>query len=204
MEIKKFFEYLKSNVENLYLRFYKVFNLNTYDYYNLIQRLIKDVVNDSFYANLLKNYKVEELFSDDSLIRIKNYLENIEIKGEDVFKVLVTIPEILFFYDDLNGIFPIFRNNNFKGITLVTEDDFRAYSYSPVFYNNSNLNVILEGDVINNYSYLVRSMIESLERSDVKNVLAKENRIITGSLRQKFLILEKDTSKKNYYFKKIK
>ena len=95
-------------------------------------------------------------------------------------------------------MFPIYKNNNFKGVAFVYNDSYRSYSYSISSYKLNNLNNIVDNNV-NYYNYVIDSLLRSLEREDIKSKLSIDE---NAPLNEKFRSLSKDYSKKNYYFKK--
>ncbi len=196
MESKEFVNYINQNLGELYNNFKMVFMVNQEEYANILKRIIKDILKDSFYELLLKNNNID--FSKDSLINIKNYLINLNLEEEQIKEVIVTIPEIILFNKMINNIFPIYKNNNFKGLAFVYNNSYRSYSYSMSSYKLNSLNNIVDNNV-NYYNYVIDSLLKSLEREDIKEKLKIDE---NTSLNEKFISLSKDYSKKNYYFKK--
>ncbi len=196
MENKDFINYLNQNLKELYNNFKIVFNINLEEYNNLVRRIVKDILKDSFYDLLVKNNSID--FNKESLLNIKEYLIKLNLNKEEIKEVIITIPEIVLFNKLINNVFPIYKNNNFKGVAFVYNDSYRSYSYSISSYKLNNLNNIVDNNV-NYYNYVIDSLLRSLEREDIKSKLSIDE---NAPLNEKFRSLSKDYSKKNYYFKK--
>ncbi len=197
MESKEFLNYLKTNVKSIYNNFQEVFNFNYEEYVNLIKRLLKDTINDIFYQRLLTTTTVD--LSKENLLKIKELIMKLNIKEDQIKEIIITIPEIVFFANLSENIFPIYKNNIFKGLAFVNGNAYRAYSYSLSSFKLNNLNNIADENV-NYFNYVIDSLLRSLERQDIKEKL---NLKPNAPLNEKFLSLAKEYSKKNYYFKKL-
>ena len=197
MESKEFLNYLKTNVKSIYNNFQEVFNFNYEEYVNLIKRLLKDTINDIFYQRLLTTTTVD--LSKENLLKIKELIMKLNIKEDQIKEIIITIPEIVFFANLSENIFPIYKNNIFKGLAFVNGNTYRAYSYSLSSFKLNNLNNIADENV-NYFNYVIDSLLRSLERQDIKEKL---NLKPNAPLNEKFLSLAKEYSKKNYYFKKL-
>ena len=196
MENKEFLSYLQNNIKDIYNNFEEILNFNYEEYSNLIKRIIKDITKDSFYENILKNNIID--FSKETLLNTKNIIIKFNVKEEQIKEIIITIPEIILFNKIPNTIFPIYKNNIFKGLAFVYNNDYRSYSFSMSSYKLNNLNNIVDHNV-NYYNYVIDSLLKSLEREDIKSKLKIDE---NASLNEKFKSLSKDYSKKNYYFKK--
>ena len=184
MESKEFLNYLKTNVKSIYNNFQEVFNFNYEEYVNLIKRLLKDTINDIFYQRLLTTTTVD--LSKENLLKIKELIMKLNIKEDQIKEIIITIPEIVFFANLSENIFPIYKNNIFKGLAFVNGNTYRAYSYSLSSFKLNNLNNIADENV-NYFNYVIDSL----------------NLKPNAPLNEKFLSLAKEYSKKNYYFKKL-
>ncbi len=197
MESNKFINYVNQNLKELYDNFKVVFKLSRKEYTNLLKKIIKDILKDSFYKDIVNNNNID--FNKESLLAIKEFLDKLNINEKQIREVIITIPEIVLFNKMINNIFPIYKNNNFKGLAFVYNNNYRSYSYSNSSYKLNNLNNIVDSNV-NYYNYVIDNLLKSLEREDIK---AKYNIDENASLNEKFITLSKHYSKKNYYFKKM-
>ncbi len=197
MENNEFVNYVNQNLKELYDNFKLVFKFSSEEYANLIKKIIKDILKDAFYKDLVNNNTID--FNKESLLDIKEFLYKLNINEKQIKEIIITIPEIVLFNKMINNIFPIYKNNNFKGLAFVYNNDYRSYSYSNSSYKLNNLNNIVDKNV-NYYNYVIDNLLKSLEREDIKS---KYDIGENASLNEKFISLSKDYSKKNYYFKKI-
>ena len=197
MENNEFVNYVNQNLKELYDNFKMVFKFSSEEYANLLKKIIKDILKDSFYKDLVNNNTID--FNKESLLDIKEFLYKLNINEKQIKEIIITIPEIVLFNKMINNIFPIYKNNNFKGLAFVYNNDYRSYSYSNSSYKLNNLNNIVDKNV-NYYNYVIDNLLKSLEREDIKS---KYDIGENAPLNEKFISLSKDYSKKNYYFKKI-
>ena len=197
MENNEFVNYINQNLKELYDNFKEIFKFSSEEYANLLKKIIKDILKDSFYKDLVNNNTID--FNKESLLDIKEFLYKLNINEKQIKEIIITIPEIVLFNKMINNIFPIYKNNNFKGLAFVYNNDYRSYSYSNSSYKLNNLNNIVDQNV-NYYNYVIDNLLKSLEREDIKSKYDIDE---NAPLNEKFISLSKDYSKKNYYFKKI-
>lgn len=200
MENKYFLNYLKDNLSRISSSLEKIFSINFDEFSLLIKTIIQDINVDDFYSKTLIYEGKISNFDEPQLLEIKKLFIHLGLSDLEIKKIIVTIPEILLFSNRIEDIYPIYKNNTFKGIVLINENDYRAYSYSESSYKLASLNN-LANNKINDYRYLVENLLNSLKREDIKQQLGFEITEDT-KLNDIFLALTKDYSRKNYYFKK--
>ncbi len=202
MENKQFLSYLKNNMVKISLNFENVFSINFEEFSSLINTIIKDVTFDEFYNKLLKKKTQFNSFEESSLLEIKKVFINLGLGELEIKKIILTIPDVILFSDKIEDIYPIYKSNEFKGIAFVNDNEYRAYSYSESSYRLRYLNQILDSKT-NNYDYIIESLLNSLKRKDVREELniKSDNEL---DLKDKFTVLTRIYSKKNYYLKQKK
>ncbi len=194
----EFLKYLNLNIKKIYDDFVEVFNIDYMEYVTIIKRIVKDITKDDFYKQLLQS-DISINFDKNSLLKVDSYLKLLNMDDNNGKKIVSTIPELILFINNQENIFPIYKNEKFKGFAFVYENNYRSYSCMENNYKLNNLNNITENNV-NYYNYVIEDLIKSLDREDIKQSLnIKDN----STLKEKFLSLSKNYSKKNYYFKKI-
>lgn len=198
---KDFCNFLSQNFKSIYYNFNNVFKINYEEYLNLMKIVMKNLYYDNFYKNLLCDINFFISFDKESLLEIQNYFMSVGLLEEKIKKLILSTPQILFFSNNLNNIFPIFKNRDFVGVALLHGNDYRAYSFNDLNLNLILLNTLLKESDVNDCNYLVENMLKSLDREDVVETLNFKFNSDTPLI-NKFEILSTDYSKKNYYFKK--
>ena len=198
MKNKEFLEYLKDNIKIIYFNFEKVFGVNYEEFFFIIKIIIKDLTYDNFYQNLIS----EDLIKNFDLVSLTNLLKmfkDLNLDLEEIKKIILVIPEVFLFSQNLNDIHLIYKNDTIKGIAFINQEDYRSYSIPNNALDETTLNNILEFRTINSYDYLIKNLLLNLNRKDIKRSFDLTD---NSNLTDKFAALTKIYSKKNYYFKK--
>lgn len=198
MKNEEFLKYLKENIKNIYSNFEMVFKVNYEEFLFIINVIIKDLTYDKFYQNLIS----ENLVQSFDLLALNNLFKmfkDLDLSDEEIKKIILVIPEVILFSQQLNDIHLIYKNNFIKGIAFINQNNYRSYSIPNYAFDEKTLNNILEFRTINSYDYLIKNLLLNLNRNDLKNSYDLAD---NANLNDKFAALTKAYSKKNYYFKK--
>lgn len=200
MESKQFIEYLNTNIHLILSNLKKNLDINQEESTYLINLIIKDLLTDEYYSRLI-NSKLDFLpFGENAIQSIKNIFISVGIDESEIKKIILTIPEILLFYDSFESIYLIYKSSKFRGVAFLNGKDYRAYSYSESSFRLRYLNIALDSR-INDFTYLIEKLLRSLEREDIKKSTNLESQN-EDDLKNKFAALTRSYSKKNYYLRK--
>lgn len=200
MESKQFIEYLNTNIHLILSNLKKNLDINQEESTYLINLIIKDLLTDEYYFRLI-NSKLDFLpFEESAIQSIKKIFISVGIDESEIKKIILTIPEILLFYDSFESIYLIYKSSKFRGIAFLNGEDYRAYSYSESSFRLRYLNIALDSR-INDFTYLIEKLLRSLDREDIKKTtnLESQNK---EDLKNRFMALTRSNSKKNYYLRK--
>ena len=200
MESKQFIKYLNTNIHLILSNLKKNLDINQEESTYLINLIIKDLLTDEYYFRLI-NSKLDFLpFEESAIQSIKNIFISVGIDESEIKKIILTIPEILLFYDSFESIYLIYKSSKFRGIAFLFLLDYRAYSYSESSFRLRYLNIALDSR-INDFTYLIEKLLRSLDREDIKKTTNLESQN-EDDLKNKFAALTRSYSKKNYYLRK--
>ena len=200
MESKQFIKYLNTNIHLILSNLKKNLDINQEESTYLINLIIKDLLTDEYYFRLI-NSKLDFLpFEESAIQSIKNIFISVGIDESEIKKIILTIPEILLFYDSFESIYLIYKSSKFRGIAFLYGEDYRAYSYSESSFRLRYLNIALDSR-INDFTYLIEKLLRSLDREDIKKTTNLESQS-EDDLKNKFAALTRIYSKKNYYLRK--
>ena len=200
MESKQFIEYINTNIYIILSNLKKNLDISQEESIYLINLIIKDLLNDEYYSRLI-NSKLEFFpFEESTIQSIKKIFISVGIDESEIKKIILTIPEILLFYDSFESIYLIYKSSKFSGIAFLNGEDYRAYSYSESSFRLRYLNIALDSR-INDFTYLIEKLLRSLDREDIKKTtnLESQNK---EDLKNRFMALTRSNSKKNYYLRK--
>ena len=200
MESKQFIEYLNTNIHLILSNLKKNLDINQEESIYLINLIIKDLLTDEYCSRLI-NSKLDFLpFEESAIQSIKKIFISVGIDESEIKKIILTIPEILLFYDSFESIYLIYKSSKFRGIAFLYGEDYRAYSYSESSFRLRYLNIALDSR-INDFTYLIEKLLRSLDREDIKKTTNLESQS-EDDLKNKFAALTRIYSKKNYYLRK--
>lgn len=200
MEDNELIIFFKDNISEIYKNINSVYNIDKSEFTSLVKRIIHDLTTDSFYIKMLHNDKLPPKFDSESLMIIKKFLLELGFDNKKIKDIILKIPEMLLFSNNIENIYPIFKGNDFEGCAFLNGKSYKSYLYfegDDEYHFDKDINYINSYD----YDYLVNMMLNSLNRKDIKNESKLDN---NPDLKAKFKALTKDYSLKNYYFKKIK
>jgi len=139
---------------------------------------------------------INGIFNKEKLNNLKDFLLKLDMSTTKLKKMIINTPQILLYSTRINLIYPIFKNDEFKGYALINNDKFKSYSISNINQNDFSSEGYYE---FYNYDYIVNQMLEQLNREDIKEELKIEN---NADLKTKFNSLVREYSMKNYHFKR--
>ncbi len=175
MTLKEFRKYLVSTGPSLYHNFQEVFAFSREDYLHFLQNLL---VSLKYYAPNIKLVIDVEVFSIENLNHLKKFFADLQIEDDIRNQVLVKSPIIVLFANKISDIYAIFKNDIYRGYTLLQDNQYCSYMFNEKLDRNIWMN-----------NYVVDMMLQSLKDLD------KEDYV------RMFQELEQEYSLKNYYFK---
>ena len=200
MDSKQFIEYLNTNIHLILSNLKKNLDINQEESTYLINLIIKDLLTDEYYFRLINSTLDFLPFEESAMQSIKKIFISVGIDESEIKKIILTIPEILLFYDSFESIYLIYKSSKFRGIAFLNGEDYRAYSYSESSFRLRYLNIALDSR-INDVTYLIEKLLRSLDREDVKRSTNLESQN-EEDLKNRFMALTSFNSKKNYYLSK--
>ena len=209
MTNKEFSEKIMPDLKKLYNNIHSVFYISPEEFKDIIVNILKLDKKGIFYHRLITPNRMIKCFEKENLLALRDYFSSLNLDLDTMIDTIIYIPEILFFADKLDSIFPIFKAKDFKGIALINNGEYKAYDYIDIsdndkFYNymynkdydnpkNVRKEILYEDDTI------VESMLEMLSRKDVMDYYGINEK---SSLKEKFYALASQYNKRNYYFYK--
>ena len=196
MEDKNFVQFIENNVGEIIENIMNTFELDMYESKEVLLRCVNIIVKDPFYNSSMDYEMINGIFNKVKLNNLKDFLLKLDMSTTELKKMIINTPQILLYSTRINLIYPIFKNDEFKGYALINNDKFKSYSISNINQNDFSSEGYYE---FYNYDYIVNQMLEQLNREDIKEELKIEN---NADLKTKFNSLVREYSMKNYHFKR--
>ena len=197
----------KNNLLELVKSLKEVYNYADKKIELILNKLLIEKKNDSFYENI----DISSILNKETPIIIMNYLKRHSLTEEEIKIIVLNHPYLLMYSNNLDNLFIVFKNNEYKAYVLLDGDTYRCYKSIGSIYNENNHSFEEEYNYLNNNKNIVFSdlydnayispIISSVKRKDIKELLKIEEK---DSIKEKFNKLSKEYSRKNIYFKKPK
>lgn len=190
------YEKLNSYLVTSYANFKEVLDISEQEYNILSRHLFNVLKHDDFYMKLLEEKGLN--FSVELLSNLKQFFSNLIENEEEIKKIILTIPELLFFLNNESKIYPIYKSHIFRGVILVYKNEYRSYSYSDKDYNYRKVNSVSQTST-NNFDYVSKTFLQLINRDDFRK---DYNINPDDDLETIFNALSEDYNKRDYYIKR--
>ncbi len=205
--------YVKSNQETINKNFYDIFSLDKTEVNEIMFQIMSiNFSQDEFFSQIYKDETFYNCFKMENLTSLRNFLMQIGLDNQNLKRVVTDVPEIILLSDKIESIYPLFKCDDFKGITFLQGNSFKSYMLPKIIdfykvkkFRNYDFNIEYENlirlEYYNEYENRepVAQLMETLNRTESMTYYGLSN---TSTLKDKFDALASVFDQFNYYFLK--